>query len=181
MEKVQNTIFEMITDRNYDYSSYNKRELENYVNTNMNTLVGIYIFDQMKVGVKSIKDVLDVVFEKDLKHIICVYRNEITTFARQYIEQVCFENKVRIEQFTFKDLTFNVTKHELVPHHEIISTSEILHLLKTFKISSKNLPIISINDPVVKYLGATKNDVIKIYRKEFNSCFTSSIYFRKVT
>lgn len=179
MEKVQNTIFEMITDRNYDYSLYNKRELENYVRTDTNTLLGIYIFDEMKVGVKAIKDILDIVFEKDLKHIICVYKNEITTFARQYLEQVCLENKIRIEQFSFKDLTFNVTKHQLVPKHEIISSTEVLNLLTTFKINRNNLPLISVNDPVIKYLGAVKYDIVKIYRKDQD--FISSIYYRKVT
>lgn len=179
MEKVQNTLFEMITDRKYDYSSYNKKELENYVKSNLDYLVGFYIFDELKVGVKSIKDILDVVFEKDLKHIVCIYKNEITTFARQYLEQVCWENKIKLEQFSFRDLTFNVTKHELVPHHEIISTQEVYALLSTFKIKIKNLPLISVNDPVVKYLGANKNDVIKIYRKDND--VLNSIYYRKVT
>ena len=139
MEKVQKTIFEMIRDRNYDYSEYNKKEVENYVKSNKNVVVGIYIFDDLKVGVKSIKDILDVVFEKDLRHIICVYKNEITTFARQYLEQVCNENNVHLEQFSFRDLMFNVTKHELVPQHEIISKSEIYYILRTFKVKLNNL------------------------------------------
>ena len=66
-----------------------------------------------------------------------------------------------IQFFSYENLYFNVTKHLLVPKHEIIDEIQCgLH--EYMKI--KDLPKIFISDPVAKFIGLRPNQVCKIHR-----------------
>ena len=71
----------------------------------------------------------------------------------------------------------DVSKHELVPKHEIISAKEKEELIKKYG-SLKNFPRIYSSDPQVKLLSAKPGDVIKITR--YNEVTGESIYYRVV-
>jgi DNA-directed RNA polymerase subunit H len=60
---------------------------------------------------------------------------------------------------------FDIQNHVLVPKHEVLSKEEAEALLKNFKITPHQLPLIKSSDPVVKVLGANPGDIIKITRK----------------
>ena len=60
---------------------------------------------------------------------------------------------------------FNIFDHVLVPKHVLLSPEEVANLLKKLNITLNQLPKISIKDPVVKFLNAKKEDVVKILRK----------------
>lgn len=62
-------------------------------------------------------------------------------------------------------MKFDILKHKLVPHHEILSEKEVEKLLKVYNIRKEQLPRILVTDPVVKAIGAKEGDVIKIERK----------------
>ncbi len=67
---------------------------------------------------------------------------------------------------TEKSQKKSILEHELVPKHRILSEEEKQKLLEKYNISLKNLPKISIKDPVVKLLNDAKvGDVIEITRK----------------
>lgn len=76
------------------------------------------------------------------------------------------ESQKNTQVFQLKELLFNVTKHELVPKHEVIANeSKILSILDTFQVKSRNqFPVILKSDPVAKYLHAKPGNLIKIYR-----------------
>jgi DNA-directed RNA polymerase subunit H len=59
----------------------------------------------------------------------------------------------------------DITKHVLVPKHEIISESEKEELLKRYGISLRQLPRILVSDPAIKHLNPKIGDVIRIRRK----------------
>ena len=59
----------------------------------------------------------------------------------------------------------NILEHELVPKHEILSPEEAEEVLKRLNIQPTQLPWISVDDPVVKAIGAKPGDIIKIIRK----------------
>ncbi|ADI32751.1 DNA-directed RNA polymerase subunit H [Staphylothermus hellenicus] len=59
----------------------------------------------------------------------------------------------------------NILEHELVPKHEVLSVREAAELLRKLKIKPAQLPWISIDDPVVKAIGAKPGDIIRIIRK----------------
>ncbi|MAF36090.1 DNA-directed RNA polymerase subunit H [archaeon] len=56
-------------------------------------------------------------------------------------------------------------KHVLVPKHLKLTEEEKGEILKTYNVSSVQLPKILKNDPAIKGLKAIPGDVIKIFRK----------------
>ena len=58
----------------------------------------------------------------------------------------------------------DLSKHELVPKHEIVSEKEKEKIIKHYG-PLKLFPRISVNDPQVKLLGAKIGDLIRIKRK----------------
>lgn len=58
----------------------------------------------------------------------------------------------------------DITKSEFVPKHIIMNEDEKLQVLNKFKITIRQLPRISVNDPVIKQIGGKIGDVVKIIR-----------------
>ncbi len=59
----------------------------------------------------------------------------------------------------------NILEHELVPKHEVIPPEEALKILRELRIEPWQLPWISVDDPVVKAIGAKPGDIVRIIRK----------------
>jgi len=62
-------------------------------------------------------------------------------------------------------LKIDILKHNLVPKHEVMSSSEIKKSFKDLDYDIKNLPKIKKNDPVVKNIDAKEGDILKITRQ----------------
>ena len=70
-------------------------------------------------------------------------------------------------------------EHDLVPLHELISDEEKEKLLEKYNIRLKQLPRISINDPVIKTIPDAKvGDVVKITRSSVTA--GKAIYYRVI-
>lgn len=75
------------------------------------------------------------------------------------------EQGIRAENFREEDLLVNITKHELVPKHILLSDEEKKVLLDRYRLREVQLPRIQSDDPVARYLGLRKGQVVKIIRK----------------
>jgi len=75
-------------------------------------------------------------------------------------------------------LKVDISKHILVPKHEILSEEEVKKLLEKYNITKSQLPKILASDPMVKKIGAKVGDVIKITRKSPTA--GESIFYRVV-
>ena len=72
----------------------------------------------------------------------------------------------------------DITKHELVPKHILLNDNERSELLKRYGVVLKQLPRISIMDPVIKILNGKPGDVVKIIRKSQTA--GEAVYYRVI-
>lgn len=73
--------------------------------------------------------------------------------------------KVQTQVFEIKELQFNITKHVLVPKHELVKESEVEDIITQYSLKSKSqFPIILKTDAMAKYLNLKHGDLVKIKR-----------------
>jgi DNA-directed RNA polymerases I, II, and III subunit RPABC1 len=93
---------------------------------------------------------------------ILVTQAPITTAALRIIPAVAAE--ARINCFVEQELLFNITRHELVPQHVLLSTEEKLMVLQKYRVKETQLHKIQLTDPVARYMGLRRGQVVKIIR-----------------
>ena len=72
--------------------------------------------------------------------------------------------KYLLEQFLEAELLVNITEHELVPEHVVLTADEKTELLSRYKLKDVQLPKIQMGDPVARYLGLKRGQAVKIVR-----------------
>lgn len=71
---------------------------------------------------------------------------------------------VPIEIIQLSDLQVNITHHKMVPKHSVLSDEDTKELLDKYRIKKHQLPKIQMSDPVAKYFGVSRGQVMKIIR-----------------
>lgn len=101
-------------------------------------------------------------FIEDNDKIIIIFKEKINNLNIKNLKEL---NVVGLETFTIKELLFNISRHDLVPKHEIIDDSEVKEMMDMYQIKQKSqLPIILRTDPMAKYLDVKSGDVVKVTR-----------------
>ena len=117
-----------------------------------------------KVGVKPIKRYMERMNEEDVKRAILVVQQNLTAFARQALTEIQSAEGIHIEQFQEGELLVNITEHVLVPQHMVLTKEEKTILLQRYKMKEAQLPRIQLSDPVSRYYGLARGQVVKIIR-----------------
>jgi len=72
--------------------------------------------------------------------------------------------RYQVEVFQEQELLVNVTHHVLVPPHTVLSQEEKAALLGRYRVRESQLPRLQFNDPVARYHGLARGQVVRIVR-----------------
>lgn len=79
-----------------------------------------------------------------------------------------------LQVFLAKELAYNPSKHDLVPHHEKLTEQEAKEVMERYLVKSKaQMPLIHRTDAMARWLGLRHGDIVRIAR----SNDTSGQYF----
>ena len=173
-----NTI-EMLLDREYtiDKKYLNPTEDELVTNyeennskiefTHEDKLVNIYFFYN-KLGVNDIKLLFKKLLKEEINHIILVIKHKLTSYGKK---EMTFLGKNMVKEIFFMDnMILNITKHYLVPKHELLTKEETKLFIKKF---GKKIPHIKLNDKICRYYNGKIDQIFRIYRQ-------NELYYRIV-
>ena len=138
-----------------------------------------YYIPSPKLNMESIHIFLELLKNAQANSGLIIMPGKMSSQAEQKIKEI--NNELQIEVFTLGDLVVNITEHELpyfrnqnyiyfymkkeiVPKHLLLSPEDKELLLKRYKIKEHQLPKILLSDPVARYLGLKRGDVVKIIR-----------------
>ncbi|XP_072974997.1 DNA-directed RNA polymerase V subunit 5A-like [Typha angustifolia] len=111
------------------------------------------------VKLATIRDIYSRFSKENLSRLIVVLQSKMTSKAREAIKDI---SKFKIETFQITDLLVNITKHVLMPRHDVLTTEEKDNLLKKYSVEDKQLPRMLETDAIARYYGLEKGTVVKV-------------------
>lgn len=122
----------------------------------------VFFPEEEKVGIKTIKTYCQRMQEENITRAIIIVQVGMTPSAKQAL--VDMAPKYILEQFLESELLINITEHMLVPEHVVMTPEEKQELLERYKLKESQLPRIQQGDPVARYFGLKRGQVVKIIR-----------------
>ncbi|KAI8911602.1 RNA polymerase, partial [Gorgonomyces haynaldii] len=181
--KVYKTVHEMVSDRGY-LVSQNELELtlEDFVqqyskngqidktqltflvqhNENHDEQLLVFFSDEDSVGIKPIKRIAENMITQGIMKGILIYQKSLTPSAVKVVQEMA--PKYQLELFQEAELLVNITRHTLVPVHEVLIPDAKKTLLQRYRLKETQLPRIQQNDPIARYYGLKRGQVVKIIR-----------------
>jgi DNA-directed RNA polymerase I, II, and III subunit RPABC1 len=171
VDRVFNTISEFKTPFLIDGKECMTTMAQRNDQTSKTTIV--YFVKAPKLGVGSLTNYCKDAIEIECRHIIFVVAENLTPFAKN--EVVKLSRQLRIEHFTENNMLNNPVQHELVPCHVGLSKEKGELVKNRFG----GLPYLPSSDPISRFMGFQKGQVIEIKRPSENGGF--ALYWRLVT
>jgi len=180
--KISKTVHEMVRDRGYEVSqdeltqdiaafkeyaapggAIDRNRLNFFTNRQGHPEEQIFIFfaDEKNVSVKLMRRFLSILEEKKISRGIIIYPEKMTPSAKKVVTGI---SEYELEDFEESSLLVNITKHTLVPKHEVLNPEEKKELLLKYRLKETQLPRIQLSDPVARYYGLKRAEVVKITR-----------------
>ena len=159
--KAFDTLNEMMNDRGYSIVNDSKNSDYILFKGEGKEDIGIFITTITKLCIKTLKEILSITEERELKHIIIMYQESITPFVLKIINNI---KNIEVEYFSVNELQYNITKHSLQPIFEKLTKYE-LDIIGS-KMNIEKLPIMFTVDPIARYYNYQKGDVIRVRRRD---------------
>ena len=138
--------------------------LFSHLEDDQNRLIVYFYKSEKAVSVDDVKRFATKLGEEKILTGIFITLKELSPSADRLVKEINSESNFYMEHFLISSLVINITHHELVPKHEIVSEDEKQTVLKKYMAKESQLPKILISDPIAKYLGARRGQLIKIMR-----------------
>ncbi|XP_047000439.1 DNA-directed RNA polymerases I, II, and III subunit RPABC1 isoform X1 [Schistocerca americana] len=119
----------------------------------------VFFPDEPKIGIKTIKTYCQRMQEENIHRAIIVVQQGMTPSAKQSL--VDMAPKYILEHFLESELLINITEHELVPEHVVMTPEEKQELLARYKLKENQLMRIQAGDPVARYFGLKRGQQIE--------------------
>ncbi|WJX55299.1 DNA-directed RNA polymerases II and IV subunit 5A [Trifolium repens] len=122
----------------------------------------IYVLfpEEVKVGVNTLRTYARRMKSENVYKSILVCQSSLTNQAQNFI----LASRIHIEIFQEAELLVNVKDHVLVPEHQVLTDTEKKTLLERYTLKETQLPRIQVKDPVARYYGLNRGEVVKIIR-----------------
>jgi DNA-directed RNA polymerase I, II, and III subunit RPABC1 len=174
------TILEMLEDRKYPvdptlkevsfeefHMFFEKKQIYFHVDGEVEGVphrVYVLFFTESKTfGKKEYQTLMDSMdIDVPSYSVIIILKEKLNTVMKRELASSAFEN---VEFFMLNELRFNKTKYPLVPEHVLLSEEEKEDILKRYSARQSDMPVISKNDPIVRYYGGKVGQMFKITRK----------------
>ncbi|KAM1361500.1 hypothetical protein EV2_027385 [Malus domestica] len=179
--RVRKTVMQMLKDRNYLVGDFeinmSKEQFKDKYGENMkredliinktkrmdsNDQIYVFFPDEPKVGVKTMKTYTNRMKSENVFRAILVTQQSLTPFAKTCISEI--SGKFHLEVFLEAELLVNIKEHVLVPEHRVLTSEEKKTLLERYTVKETQLPRIQVTDPIAKYYGLKRAQVVKIIR-----------------
>ncbi|RYC64592.1 hypothetical protein CHU98_g1623 [Xylaria longipes] len=121
--------------------------------------------DDTSVGAEAMRKFAKFCSHEHYRTGMMILSGNVSSAAKKEIPK--FAQWTNIEWFLEDDLLINITHHELVPTHVILSREEKTALLKRYRLKETQLPRILQRDPVAKYFGMRRGQIVKIIRNKY--------------
>jgi DNA-directed RNA polymerase I, II, and III subunit RPABC1 len=170
-------------DKNMNYEDFTNRLEENAIQLiathHLNPIKMAYvafILDSKSFSKKdlvALKATMDDKYPTNEMTVIIVQDKQTPQITKELLND---EYKL-YEIFSMKNLMFNITHHEIVPKHILLTQDETDQILKQYQTTRAQLPKLLTTDPVAKYYGMKAGDICKIIRQ---SPMTGESYYYRI-
>uniref|UniRef100_A0A6A7GBA5 DNA-directed RNA polymerases I, II, and III subunit RPABC1 n=1 Tax=Hirondellea gigas TaxID=1518452 RepID=A0A6A7GBA5_9CRUS len=130
--------------------------------SNADDVMFVFFSEETKVGVPQLQVLMRRLVSDGAKKAIIIIRETITPFAKKVL--LSLPSTIIVEQFQETELLVNITRHVLVPQHILLEEHEKKMLLEKYHLKDTQLPRIQKSDPVARYYGLLRGQVVKIVR-----------------
>eukprot|EP00038_Savillea_parva_P030302 m.76937 g.76937 ORF g.76937 m.76937 type:complete len:220 (+) comp9099_c0_seq1:104-763(+) len=126
-------------------------------------VLALFFPESKKVGIADVRTILENVKDDAISGAIVVVQAGMTPSAKKAINDA-HQTICKIEAFDEAELIVNITEHSMVPSHKLLTPEGKRELLERYKLKEHQLPRIKVSDPVARYYGLTRGQVVKIIR-----------------
>ncbi|GLJ26181.1 hypothetical protein SUGI_0502210 [Cryptomeria japonica] len=177
--RIRRTIMEMLKDRAYDVHDteihMSERDFINKFGENptrrdftilksrravKDEIIVLFPEDE-KLGMSTIKDYYSNLEKAKINRAVVVVKQSTSPMARKFVLN---HTKHNIEIFNETELLINISRHTLVPTHQILTSEEKRTLLDRYTLKETQLPRIQKSDAMARYLGLVRGQIVKIIR-----------------
>jgi DNA-directed RNA polymerase I, II, and III subunit RPABC1 len=125
------------------------------------------IWNRAELGVQAIALLRKKMSELEVFRAIVIVDGKITSHAQATIrnlKNLKDDQRATIETFSDKEMKVCIAEHEHVPRHIVCPPDKISTIMTSYGLTKDNFQQIKTTDPMARYLGLTKGQLVKIVR-----------------